>query len=54
MIGNPSLADQLQALCHCADCRKISGGNYSNNIIVPGEAFKVTKGALPIPDLNNC
>jgi hypothetical protein len=33
-----------QALCHCADCRKISGGNYSNNIVVPSENFKVLSG----------
>jgi hypothetical protein len=33
-----------QALCHCADCRKISGGNYSNNIVVPSENFKVVSG----------
>ena len=33
-----------QALCHCADCRKTSGGNYSNNIIVPGENFKLVSG----------
>jgi hypothetical protein len=33
-----------QALCHCADCRKISGGNYSNNIVVPSENFKVQSG----------
>jgi hypothetical protein len=33
-----------QALCHCADCRKISGGNYSNNIVVPSQNFKVVSG----------
>jgi hypothetical protein len=33
-----------QALCHCADCRKISGGNYSNNFLVPSEKFKVVEG----------
>jgi hypothetical protein len=33
-----------QVLCHCADCRKISGGNYSNNFIVPSERFKVVEG----------
>lgn len=31
-------------MCHCADCRKISGGNYSNNIVVPSENFKVVSG----------
>jgi hypothetical protein len=34
----------LQALCHCLDCRKISGSTYSTNIIVPGEGFELTKG----------
>jgi hypothetical protein len=38
------LTPLLQALCHCADCRKISGGNYSNNIVVPSENFKVLSG----------
>lgn len=33
-----------KALCHCADCRKISGGNYSNNFLVPSENFKVVEG----------
>lgn len=34
----------LQALCHCYDCKKISGGNYSNNFIVNEDGFKVTQG----------
>jgi len=38
--GEPAMT----ALCHCADCRKISGGNYSNNFIVPSSNFKVTQG----------
>src|SRR5436309_15300631 len=33
-----------QALCHCTDCRKVSGGNYSNNIVVPSENFKILSG----------
>ena len=39
-----SILTHPQALCHCTDCRKISGGNYSNNIVVPSENFKVTAG----------
>jgi hypothetical protein len=31
----------VQALCHCLDCRKISGSTYSTNIIVQDEGFKV-------------
>ena len=48
MIGhcqrNPALTF-LQALCHCLDCRKISGTTYSTNLRVPsGAGFKVTAG----------
>ncbi|EXJ89350.1 hypothetical protein A1O3_02417 [Capronia epimyces CBS 606.96] len=32
------------ALCHCADCRKMSGGLYSYNVLVPSANFKVTAG----------
>jgi len=38
--GEPAMV----ALCHCADCRKISGGLYSHNIVVPSAGFKVTQG----------
>ncbi|RDW88102.1 hypothetical protein BP6252_00134 [Coleophoma cylindrospora] len=31
-------------LCHCLDCRKISGGHYSDNIIVTDENFKLESG----------
>jgi hypothetical protein len=34
----------LKCLCHCADCRKIGGGNYSNNHIVPDPNFKLISG----------
>ncbi|KAF1977297.1 DUF636 domain protein [Bimuria novae-zelandiae CBS 107.79] len=33
-----------KALCHCADCRKISGSTYSTNAIFPGNQFKLTQG----------
>jgi len=36
---------QGKALCHCLDCRKISGSTYSTNLIVPGEGFEVTSGS---------
>ena len=36
---------QAKALCHCLDCRKISGSTYSTNIIVPGDGFSVTSGS---------
>jgi len=32
-------------LCHCRDCRKISGGAYSVNFIVPADKFEVVSGA---------
>jgi len=31
----------MQALCHCNDCRKITGSTYSTNIVVPDDGFKV-------------
>ncbi|TVY53592.1 hypothetical protein LCER1_G003609 [Lachnellula cervina] len=31
-------------LCHCLDCRKISGSTYSNNLVVPENNFKVISG----------
>lgn len=34
----------LQALCHCLDCRKISGSAYSTNIAVPEDNFKLLSG----------
>ncbi|KAH7370812.1 Mss4-like protein [Rhexocercosporidium sp. MPI-PUGE-AT-0058] len=33
-------APNAHLLCHCLDCRKISGGNYSNNVVVPEDSFK--------------
>ena len=32
----------MKALCHCNDCRKITGSTYSTNLLVPGESFKVS------------
>ncbi|TVY90662.1 hypothetical protein LAWI1_G001416 [Lachnellula willkommii] len=31
-------------LCHCLDCRKISGSSYSNNLVVPENNFKIVSG----------
>ncbi|KAI1406132.1 Mss4-like protein [Hypoxylon fuscum] len=33
-----------KAVCHCLDCRKISGSTYSTNLIVPGAGFKLLSG----------
>jgi hypothetical protein len=35
----------LQCLCHCTDCRKISGGNYSNNHVIPESNFTLLSGS---------
>lgn len=40
-----SLADLSQALCHCLDCRKITGSTYSTNLVVPNTTFTLTKGS---------
>ena len=36
-------------LCHCLDCRKISGSNYSNNLVIPEDNFKVVSGKYFLP-----
>lgn len=33
-----------QALCHCLDCRKITGSAFSTNLVVAEDGFSVTKG----------
>ncbi|KAF2874406.1 Mss4-like protein [Massariosphaeria phaeospora] len=33
-----------KALCHCVDCRKITGSTYSTNGIYAEDDFKVTQG----------
>jgi len=35
---------EASILCHCKDCRKISGSTYSSNSIFSEDGFKVTKG----------
>ena len=34
----------MQVLCHCLDCRKITGSTYSSNGVYDNDKFKVTKG----------
>ncbi|ORY07673.1 Mss4-like protein [Clohesyomyces aquaticus] len=34
----------MKALCHCADCRKITGSTYSTNGIYKEDGFKVLSG----------
>ncbi|KAI0888303.1 Mss4-like protein [Annulohypoxylon maeteangense] len=33
-----------KVLCHCLDCRKITGSVFSTNLITPGSGFKVLSG----------
>ncbi|TRM58527.1 Mss4-like protein [Schizophyllum amplum] len=33
-----------KAICHCLNCRKISGTAYSTNVLIPADAFTVTAG----------
>ncbi|KAK6360037.1 hypothetical protein TWF696_001156 [Orbilia brochopaga] len=33
-------------LCHCSACKKLSGGEYTLNIVVPKDQCKLTKGEL--------
>ncbi|KAF2749860.1 hypothetical protein M011DRAFT_439231 [Sporormia fimetaria CBS 119925] len=33
-----------KGLCHCTDCRKITGSAYSTNVIYHPDSFAVTKG----------
>jgi len=35
---------EANMLCHCLDCRKISGSSYSCNIVVDDSNFKLEKG----------
>lgn len=37
-------ANNPQALCHCIDCKKMSGSAYSTNVITPQSGMKITKG----------
>lgn len=31
--------------CHCSICRKANGGAFSSYLVVPDEAFEVTRGS---------
>lgn len=34
----------IQAICHCLDCRKISGSHYSDNALLTSSQFTVLSG----------
>jgi hypothetical protein len=36
----------MMGKCHCRDCQQLSGGAFMPFLIVPAEAFKVTRGAI--------
>lgn len=45
-IRYESTADPIVMLnCHCADCQRSSGSFFSSFVVVPGEAFRFTKGS---------
>jgi hypothetical protein len=39
---------EKRLLCHCLDCRKISGSNYSDNAIIADENFKLVAGIVAL------
>lgn len=32
--------------CHCRDCQQLTGGGFAPAVLVPSEAFRVTRGQL--------
>jgi hypothetical protein len=36
----------MMGKCHCRDCQQISGGAFVPFVIVPSEAFRLTRGDL--------
>jgi len=32
--------------CHCRECQRVTGGPYTPVVLVPAEAFRLTRGAL--------
>ena len=32
--------------CHCRDCQQVTGGGFAPAVIVPSEAFRITRGHL--------
>lgn len=38
----PNSDPSYQGLCHCDDCKKISGGAYSVNVVVPDKDFEAS------------
>ncbi|KPI35453.1 uncharacterized protein AB675_11669 [Cyphellophora attinorum] len=38
------LKDEAHVLCHCNACKLMSGGEFTENQIIPRDALKITKG----------
>jgi hypothetical protein len=38
------MAESIQVLCFCLDCRKTTGSVFSTNILVEGDGFSLAKG----------
>ncbi|WPC05457.1 GFA family protein [Pseudomonas benzenivorans] len=34
--------------CHCSNCRKLQGSDYSTWVVVPGEQYSITQGSEKI------
>ena len=46
-IRYESTADAvMQANCYCRDCQRSTGGEFAPVVLVPKDAFKLTKGQL--------
>ncbi|CAI6332966.1 unnamed protein product [Periconia digitata] len=40
----------VKALCHCTDCRKLSGSTYTTNLLIPSSSFTLLSGTpKPVP-----
>ncbi|KAJ5439544.1 uncharacterized protein N7458_010542 [Penicillium daleae] len=57
-VTNEDVAAARKITCHCARCRKISGGYTTTNLILPKTSFKLTSASTwrsVVPGLsNNC
>jgi len=50
LCGNVKVSYQGEpagkALCHCLDCRKITGSTFSTNFMIPADQFHVDAGQV--------
>ncbi|KIL92435.1 glutathione-dependent formaldehyde-activating protein [Fusarium avenaceum] len=38
----------ISVLCHCSGCKRASSSDYTNNLIIPVDAFQMTSGTAKI------